>query len=667
MQLFTNNATSKLVAGISNVSLSLQVSAGDGAKFPNPTGGDYFLATLSRVTSGIESNVEIVKVTARATDVFTIIRAQEGTSALVYLEDDFVQLRMTAATATDTEAHKGNTANPHAVTAAQVGAPSGSGTSTGTNTGDQTITLTGGVTGSGTGAFAATVVTNANLTGEVTSVGNATTVTNAAVIGKVLTGYVSGAGTVAATDTILQAINKLNGNVFAERTSTATLTNKTITSPVLTTPTLSTEAVAVTTNNLPALHPSLNLDFANGRTVDPRITFTRASTATRVNSKGLIETVASGVPRIDYDPVTLACKGLLIEEARTNLLTYSEQFDNAAWGKTRSSITANAATAPDGTTTADKLVEDTTASSTHVLNRASATTVSANTAHTKTIFAKAAGRTQFYYVLTNGAYTSSVKYLFDLAAVTVSGSPAVTGTASAYSASITPLGDGWFRCSVTCVVDAASTTINSNIELAASGSVIYTGDGTSGLYIWGAQLEAGFATSYIPTTSAQVTRAADVATMTGTNFSSWYRQDEGSFVCDWAQSLTTSTADTFGLFRVSGTSGAPPIISSRIGYAGFRRIRSYAQDTGAFFEYVSEGNAETSNSGKFSLTYAATNDFATSSSGATVVTDTAGSISDFSCNTLQLGLATSQLNGHIARLAYYPKRLTNVELQALSA
>ena len=121
MQLFTNNATSKLVAGISNVSLSLQVSAGDGAKFPNPTGGDYFLATLSRVTSGIESNVEIVKVTARATDVFTIIRAQEGTSALVYLEDDFVQLRMTAATATANEAHLNNVSNPHTVTKAQVG------------------------------------------------------------------------------------------------------------------------------------------------------------------------------------------------------------------------------------------------------------------------------------------------------------------------------------------------------------------------------------------------------------------------------------------------------------------------------------------------------------------------------------------------------------------
>jgi hypothetical protein len=75
---------------------------------------------------------------------------------------------------------------------------------------------------------------------------------------------------------------------------------------------------------------SLLFDFANSQTVDPRITFTRASSATRVNSSGTIVTASTDVARIDYDPVTLACKGLLFEEARTNLLTYSEQFDNAA-------------------------------------------------------------------------------------------------------------------------------------------------------------------------------------------------------------------------------------------------------------------------------------------------------------------------------------------------
>jgi hypothetical protein len=109
-------------------------------------------------------------------------------------------------------------------TIAATGAVTGSNLS-GTNTGDQTISLTGGVTGSGTGSFAATVVTNADLTGDVTSIGNATTLTNAPVIAKVLTGYSSGAGTVAATDSILQAIQKLDGNDSTNADLTGVITS----------------------------------------------------------------------------------------------------------------------------------------------------------------------------------------------------------------------------------------------------------------------------------------------------------------------------------------------------------------------------------------------------------------------------------------------------------
>ena len=142
-QLFTNNANSRLVAGISSVSLSLQIAAGDGMKFPNPTGGDFFLVTLSKVTSGIEASVEIIKVTARATDVFTIVRAQEGTTALAYAEGDFVSLRVTAGLINSTEAHKDSVSNPHAVTKAQVGLGNVPNLAfSGSNTGDQT-TITG--------------------------------------------------------------------------------------------------------------------------------------------------------------------------------------------------------------------------------------------------------------------------------------------------------------------------------------------------------------------------------------------------------------------------------------------------------------------------------------------------------------------------------------------
>ena len=120
-QLYTNNAASKLLTGISNSALSLQITGGHGVMFPSPTGGDYFLVTLSKISAGVESAIEIVKVTGRATDVFTIVRAQEGTTGLTYLTDDNVQLRMTAATSTTVESHLNNVANPHTTTATQVG------------------------------------------------------------------------------------------------------------------------------------------------------------------------------------------------------------------------------------------------------------------------------------------------------------------------------------------------------------------------------------------------------------------------------------------------------------------------------------------------------------------------------------------------------------------
>jgi hypothetical protein len=121
MQLYANNAASKLDAPVSAVGLTLQVKAGDGALFPNPTGGDFFMLTLSKVASGVENTIEITKCTARVGDVLTIVRAQEGTTASAYTVDDRAELRMTAATPTAYEAHVNSTANPHATTKAQVG------------------------------------------------------------------------------------------------------------------------------------------------------------------------------------------------------------------------------------------------------------------------------------------------------------------------------------------------------------------------------------------------------------------------------------------------------------------------------------------------------------------------------------------------------------------
>lgn len=237
------------------------------------------------------------------------------------------------------------------------------------------------------------------------------------------------------------------------------------------------------------------------------VSVVRASTATRVNEIGLIEAVANNILRIDHDPNTGECLGALVEESRTNLLTYSEQFDNAVWAKNRSSVSANAAIAPDGTVTADKLIDNTTNDSHSISRSQSGLTLSSP--YTYSMFAKAGERNWIAVVVD---FDASFPYcFFDL-------SSGVIGVKSTQlSASITSCGNGWYRCSVTFT--PTSTTSVSCFTLVTTGNntQLYTGDGTSGLYIWGAQLEAGvFQTSYIPSSQTFTSRAS-TATYVGSD------------------------------------------------------------------------------------------------------------------------------------------------------
>ena len=116
--------------------------------------------------------------------------------------------------------------------------------------------------------------------------------------------------------------------------------------------------------NFPEVSPSLTLDFANSRRLDPRITFTRSSTATYVGSNGLIKTAPVDEARFDHDPETLESLGLLIEESRTNLISYSQDFTNALWQTANNRATCDATTGiddPSGGTTASRWSSGTSA------------------------------------------------------------------------------------------------------------------------------------------------------------------------------------------------------------------------------------------------------------------------------------------------------------------
>jgi hypothetical protein len=401
--------------------------------------------------------------------------------------------------------------------------------------------------------------------------------------------------------------------------------------------------------------PTLSLNFLTG-TLDSRITFTRASGATYTDSTGVLQLATSNTPRFDYDPVTLSAKGLLIEEQRTNLLTYSEQFDNAAWGKTATTVTANATTSPDGLSTADKFVESATTAEHYV--QSAIITPTASQVYTFTSYVKAAERTQAAVSITGGG-TACGAAVFDLSSGTFVG--IVFGSAP-LSYSISASGNGFYRCSIS-VTAATTSAMAGRVFSASSGTTNYAGNGTSGLYVWGAQLETGsFATSYIPTTSAQATRAADVAVMTGANFSNWYNQSEGTLYAEF-DTAKPSPLIAYAISADDGTTNN--FISLRV-VSLLKNARIDA--VGVTQASLSSSTYTLNNITKGTLAYKV-NDFSSSFDGASSVIDSVGTVPVVT--RLTLGCVGNDsvaiLNGHIKAIAYYNTRLSNTKLQTLTS
>lgn len=429
------------------------------------------------------------------------------------------------------------------------------------------------------------------------------------------------------------------------------------------------QALSVTTTD--EVRPSLQLNFASSKRIDPRITFSRASTGTYMGNNGLIKTAQAGEARIEYN-TSGTCLGLLIEESRTNLLTYSEQFDNAAWTKTRASISANAAPAPDGANTADKLVEDSTAGATHPVSSAAAT-LAANTSCTASVFVKPAGRNYVVLRVTPDG-TNYIACGFNLTTGSA-GTPVNAGNGSGAAATITAMTDGWYRISLSGIPSSSAANPALGVYPAIgttldSSGWIYNGDGASGLYIWGTQLEAGsFPTSYIPTTSASATRAAEAASITGANFSSWYNASEGTFI------TSADYASGFGayarVYQVDDASANNELVVSNTSL-GASRVFAYGVSGGSaqIDTSAAVNNATAGVQFKTGFAYK-TNDSAfilTGGSSSNLSTDSACTM-PVGVTSLRVGsgYGSAQLNGHIAQLTYFPRRLTNAQLQGLTA
>lgn len=345
-------------------------------------------------------------------------------------------------------------------------------------------------------------------------------------------------------------------------------------------------------------------------------------------------------PRFDYDPVTLAPKGLLVEEARTNLQTYSEDFTNAIWTKTGATITANVATPPSGVANADKLVEDTSTGTHNVFNAGAG----AAGAHTFSVWAKAAGRNWIVLRL------EGVDTYFDL------GNGILGSVGVGITATIRTFDNAWFRCTVTKTM---AGTAAATFRLATSDGVSsYTGDGVSGVFLWGAQLEAGaFATSYIPTVASTVTRAADVATISGSLFSQWYNNTEGTLLANFVPTNSIAS-NTRGATITDGTNRVTDI------YIDVSVWRSFNGTTNV----TPAGSTAVLNSTvNFASAYKS-GDYAASMNGGAVGTAATAGVQSANKLTIGTNITNSAgfLNGHIRSVNFIPARAADFQLQALT-
>jgi hypothetical protein len=271
--------------------------------------------------------------------------------------------------------------------------------------------------------------------------------------------------------------------------------------------------------------------------IGPDLDVTRGTVKNRVNRAGVLSEVASGVPATDFAGGVL--RGTTVEPSAVNLALRSEEFDNGFWSIQRGTITPNITVAPSGTLTADLFVEDTQTGEHRFFSGSVAYSPSAS--NTISVFAKAKERDEFQLA----AWNSSTGQTDLISTFNLSTKTATNGGV------IDELLNGWFRCILSFTQSVSTGYL---VRLSNGSSISYTGDGVSGMYFWGAQVETGsVATSYIKTEGSAQTRNADVITKTG--LGSVLPQTEGWVYADYNALLRAGMQSTvFCIDDNNGTS-----------------------------------------------------------------------------------------------------------------
>ena len=401
--------------------------------------------------------------------------------------------------------------------------------------------------------------------------------------------------------------------------------------------------------------PSLFLDFVNKKSLTDRIsgnnliTFGRTSIGTYVGADGLIKSATTNEARFDHNPVTGESLGLLIEGSRYNICSYSEDFSNSYWSSPTTSsggtftITSNSETSPDGTLTADKCVMQVGATSVNYQYwyiKNSGYSPNGTDRWIWSFYVKSAGAP---IITIGGQHGGDRQWTFNLSTGLPVSNYGTTGDSYQY------MGNGWYRLSLGWV-PTLSAYGSPGVNFGCSG---VTGDGNVGIYMWGAQLEKGdFLTFYIPTPSTTVvTRNADSAIISGTNFSSWFNTSQGTFFINYkSTSPSNERMLNFGTGATSTIISNEGVIGSGLYFSGIGNISGSAADG----VKVSTTTSVSESAGSFDGNTAVSTGACSYYAGAT------------SLNFIpEVGGAPIKQNW-IKQVSYYPTRLTNAQLQNLT-
>jgi hypothetical protein len=384
---------------------------------------------------------------------------------------------------------------------------------------------------------------------------------------------------------------------------------------------------------------ALDLQFAADKTLTarkgPTPAFTRGSTGTFVGSDGLIQSAAINTPRFDHTSAGV-CRGLLIEEGRTNLFARSEELGNAYWTISNASISGIKQTSPNGSLTADTI---TASAGTPSLYRAVACT--ASTLYTFSFYIKIGTLTpsDFKFAVrddTNGVFI-----------------------ADNIVPNVTPVTTEWRRVTYTFTTPVGCVLVRPYLMRYS-----YLAAGT--IYLWGAQLEAGsFPTSYIPTTTGTLARGADVCNITGGNFSGFYNQSEGTLFLNAVSPFESQLAYPL-MVNTTANSQAHRIARTNEAGLGSKRWRALTTTSAGIEAVITTSGDITTTNVKAAYAFKL-NDNAFAVNNVLVGTDTTVTMPNPTSMRIGGNDGVDVLNGHIAAVRFYKKRLPDAKLAQLTA